>query len=387
MYNYDFDVVYDRKGSGCFKADGLEMIFGKPDLLSLWVADMDFAVAPEIQEAMLGRLKQPIFGYNFRLPPYYESIVNWIEKHYAWQIKKEWIVNTPGVVTALNAAVIVFTHPGDNVLVQTPVYDPFFEAVLKHGRNLLTNPLQLINGRYEIDFTDFEEKLKVSKLFILCNPHNPVGRVWSREELVQMGKLCKKYNVLVVSDEIHADIIYDGKKHTAFATLEDFEAFTIACYAPSKSFNLAGLCTSAIIIPDEKLFKPYCEYVQSMHLYLGNTFGIVALQAAYTRGEAWLNALVTYLQGNRDFLVAYFAEHLPHLPLIKPEGTYLAWIDFRSLHLSDLEIMDTLINKAGLALTLGKTYGEDGKGFIRLNFGCPRLVLKQACERLYNTFK
>jgi len=387
MHRYDFDTVYNRKGSGCFKADALNMMYGKEDLLSLWVADMEFAIAPEIQAAMADRFSHPILGYNFRLQPYYDSIINWIDKQYGWQIQKDWIINTPGIVTALNIAVIVHTEPGDNILIQTPVYDPFFEAVRKHGRKLLTNPLQLNNGRYEIDFEDLENKLKISKLFILCNPHNPVGRVWTTEELIRIGSLCRKYKVIVVADEIHADIIYSGYKHIAFATLEDFADFTIACYAPSKSFNLAGLCTSAIVISAETLRKPFNDYVQSMHLYLGNTFGIVALQAAYSQGESWLKQLIIYLEGNRDYILEFFAGNLPHLSVIKPEGTYLAWVDFRSLMLSDDEILHRLVNKAGLALNMGRTYGDDGKGFVRLNFGCPRSVIVDACDRLYTTFK
>jgi len=387
MQKYDFDTVYDRKDSGCFKADALQMMYGKADLLSLWVADMDFAVAPDIQSAMAERLKHPVFGYNFRMAPYYDSIINWIDKKYRWQIKKDWIINTPGIVTALNAAVLVFNQPGDKVLVQTPVYDPFFEAVHKHGRTLLTNSLQMTKDKYEIDFEDLEAKLKQSKLFILCNPHNPVGRVWTEDELLQIGRLCRKYKVIVVADEIHADLIYAGHLHVAFGSLEDFADFTVACYSPSKSFNLAGLCTSAILIPNEKLRKPFYDYVQTMHLFLGNTFGIVALQAAYAQGENWLNALVEYLVRNRDYLCNYISKQLPHLQVIKPEGTYLAWIDFRSLNLTDDELLDILVNKAGLALSMGRTYGKDGKGFVRLNFGCPHFVLKQACERLYAAFK
>jgi cystathionine beta-lyase len=387
MDKYDFNTVYDRKGSGCYKADALKMLFGKEDLLSLWVADMDFAIAPEVQAALQKRLEHPIFGYNFRLAPYYAAIIDWIDKKYRWQINKEWIINTPGIVTALNVAVVVLTNPGDNIIVQMPVYDPFFDAVQKHGRTLLTNSLLLTGGRYEIDFADLEQKLKISKLFFLCNPHNPVGRVWTRDELLQIGRLCKKHGVIVIADEIHADLVFNGHQHVAFGSLEDFADFTIACYSPSKSFNLAGLCTSAVVIPDKALRKPVYDFVQSMHLYLGNSFGIVALQAAYTQGESWLNELVAYLESNRDYLCAFFARYLPHLNVIKPEGTYLAWIDFRSLEISDADLNNLIVNRAGLALSMGRTYGEDGTGFVRLNFGCPRSRLEQACEKLYATFK
>jgi cysteine-S-conjugate beta-lyase len=386
MGKYDFDKIYDRRGSGCAKYDMLEHFYGKADLLPLWVADMDFAVAPEISNALAERLAHPVFGYNFRMKSYYASIMNWALRRYDWQIKREWIISTPGVVTAINAAVLTLTSPGDGILVQTPVYDPFFEAVEKHGRRLLTNPLVLSGGRYEIDFADFEQKLLQSRMFILCSPHNPVGRVWTREELVQMGRLCKKHGVVVVSDEIHADIVFSGHRHFTFGSLEDFADFSIVCYSPSKSFNLAGLCTSAIVIPDERLRKTVDGYIWDMHLFLGNTFGITALEGAYTHGEAWLESLLQYLESNLDYLVKHFAERLPNFGLIKPEGTFLTWLDFRQTGLTDEEFFDRMVNGAGLALSMGKTYGNDGRGFVRINFGCPVSVLQDACDRLFNTF-
>lgn len=387
MRTYDFDTVYNRKGSGCYKTDALKMLFGKENLLSLWVADMDFAIAPEIREALEQRLSHPVLGYNFRLPEYYKAIIDWVSRRYKWQIQKDWIISTPGIVTGFNTAVVTLTQPGDGILVQTPVYDPFFEAVKNHGRRLLTNPLVLKEGRYEIDFADFEQKLAECRMFILCSPHNPVGRLWTREELLQMGSLCKKYKVLVVADEIHADIVYDGREFVPFGSLEDFDSFTIACYAPSKSFNLAGLCTSVIVIPSEKLRQPVAEYVLSMHLHLGNTFGITALVAAYSQGEPWLQALLSYLQSNRDYLISFFQENLPDLSVIKPEGTFLAWMDFSKTGLNDDELQSAIVNKAGLALSPGIMYGKEGSGFMRLNFGLPKSILEQACAKLYDTFK
>ncbi len=387
MRIYAFDTVYDRKGTGCYKADALPMFFGKADLLSLWVADMDFAIAPEIREALEQRLRHPVLGYNLRLPEYYQAIINWVAKRYKWRIERDWIINTPGIVTGFNTAVVTLTQPGDGILVQTPVYDPIFTAVTDHKRKLLTNPLILRDGRYEIDFADFEAKLMQSKMFILCSPHNPVGRVWTLDELLRMGRLCRQYNVVVVSDEIHADIIYDGREFVSFGSLEDFASFTIACYSPSKSFNLAGLCTSALVIPSEQLRKPVADYVQTMHLYLGNTFGITALVAAYTQGEPWLQALISYLQSNRDYLCSFIEQNLPNLSVLRPEGTFLAWMDFRQLGLSDEELQSVLVNKAGLALSPGIMYGTEGSGFMRLNFGLPRSILEQACARLYDTFK
>ncbi len=384
---YDFDTVIDRKNTGCFKADGLKLLFGKADLLPLWVADMDFAIAPEILEAMQARLSHPIFGYNLRLDAYYESIINWVDRRYGWQIERDWIISTPGIVTALNIAVVTLTEPGDGILVQTPVYDPFFEAVQANDRKLLTNPLSLQGSRYEIDFDDFEVKLKQAKMFFLCSPHNPVGRAWSETELLKIGRLCRKYKVIVVADEIHADLVYSGNTHRAFAALEDFNQFTLTCYSPSKSFNLAGLCTSAIVISNPKLRKSFNDYVQTMHLYLGNSFGITALKTAYESGYPWLQALLKYLEQNRDMLCDYIDTKLPRLKAIKPEATFLAWIDCRSTGLNDQAISDLLINQAGLALNPGKTYGTDGSGFVRINFGCPRSVLSLACDKLFDIFK
>lgn len=386
MQKYDFDTIHNRKGTGCFKADALQMMYGREDLLPLWVADMEFAAAPEIRQAMADRLRHPVFGYNLRLPAYYESIINWISRRYGWQIKKEWIINTPGIVTAVNIAVLTHTRPGDSIVIQTPVYDPFYEAVRSHERKLLTNPLKLVNGRYEIDFADLEQKLAQSTMFILCSPHNPVGRVWTQEELMQIGFLCRRYNVTVVSDEIHADIVFDGRKHIPFANLDDFAEFTISCYSPGKSFNLAGLCTSAIVIPNQEIRQSFADYVQSMHLFLGNTFGITALQAAYSQGENWLDALLKYLEKNRDYLCSFFTENLPQFNVIKPEGTYLAWVDFGSLDKTDDELKDILVKQAGLAISMGRAYGEEGKGFVRINFACPFSILSQACDRLKDTF-
>jgi cystathionine beta-lyase len=386
MHKYDFDTVHNRKGSGCFKADALQMLFGKDDLLPLWVADMDFAIAPEILEAMQQRLNHPIFGYNLRLSHYYEAILNWVGTRYHWQIKRDWIINTPGIVTAINTAVVTLTKPGDKILIQTPVYDPFFEAVRANHRILVTNPLVLKDGRYEIDWEDFAQKIKQCRMFILCSPHNPVGRVWTEPELLQMGRICRQNNVIVLADEIHADLVYSGHTHVAFASLEDFGSITVACYSPSKSFNLAGLCTSAIIISDSELRKKFNDYIQTMHLFLGNTFGITALQAAYTKGADWLSALVSYLEENRDYLYDSLAKQLPKLHMIKPEGTYLAWVDFRSFQTDDDKLSDRLINQAKLAFNMGKTYGTEGKGFVRINFATPRSQLEEAVNRLSKTF-
>jgi len=380
--SYDFDRITNRRGSGCFKYDGLNMIYGRDDLISLWVADMDFPVAPAIMEALQKRLDHGIFGYNLRLPVFYDTVLNWVEKQYGYKADGDWMLSTPGVMPAVSLAVTVLTEPGDGVLIQTPVYRPFHNAALDQGRVLLTSPLLLRDGRYEIDFDDFESKLKGAKLFILCSPHNPVGRLWSEAELRKMGQLCRQYGVTVISDEIHADLVYDGAKAVSIAALDDLADITICCMSAAKSFNLAGLATSVVLVKNPSLRQPLASAIEEYHLFMGNSFGIEATIAAYRDSEDWLQALLTYLEGNRAFLLDAFERELPQLKMLKPEACYLAWIDFRALGLSDKAIADLLVNKARLALDPGLKFGEEGTGFQRLNFGCPRSVLAEAVDRL-----
>lgn len=380
--SYDFDRITNRRGSGCFKYDGLNMIYGRDDLISLWVADMDFPVAPAIMEALQKRLDHGIFGYNLRLPVFYDTVLNWVEKQYGYKADGDWMLSTPGVMPAVSLAVTVLTEPGDGVLIQTPVYRPFHNAALDQGRVLLTSPLLLKDGRYEIDFDDFESKLKGAKLFILCSPHNPVGRLWSEAELRKMGRLCRQHGVTVISDEIHADLVFDGAKAVSIAALDDFSDITICCMSTAKSFNLAGLATSVVLVKNPSLRQPLASAIEKYHLFMGNSFGIEATIAAYRDSEDWLQALLAYLEGNRAFLLDAFERELPQLKMLKPEACYLAWIDFRALGLSDKAIADLLVNKARLALDPGLKFGDEGAGFQRLNFGCPRSVLAEAVDRL-----
>ncbi|HOG31457.1 MAG TPA: MalY/PatB family protein [Candidatus Syntrophosphaera sp.] len=380
--SYDFDRITNRRGSGCFKYDGLNMIYGRDDLISLWVADMDFPVAPAIMEALQKRLDHGIFGYNLRLPVFYDTVLNWVEKQYGYKADGDWMLSTPGVMPAVSLAVTVLTEPGDGVLIQTPVYRPFHNAALDQGRVLLTSPLLLRDGRYEIDFDDLESKLKGAKLFILCSPHNPVGRLWSEAELRKMGQLCRQHGVTVISDEIHADLVFDGAKAVSIAALDDFADITICCMSAAKSFNLAGLATSVVLVKNPSLRQPLASAIEEYHLFMGNSFGIEATIAAYRDSEVWLQALLTYLEGNRAFLLDAFESELPQLKMLKPEACYLAWIDFRALGLSDKAIADLLVNKARLALDPGLKFGDEGAGFQRLNFGCPRSVLAEAVDRL-----
>ena len=384
---YDFDTVIDRRGSFCFKYDGLKEVYGREDLIPLWIADMDFQVAPQIKAAMQKRLDHGIFGYNQRLPIYYETVINWAKKRYGYEPQEDWIMTSPGIMPAVNLAVMQLTEPGDSVLIQTPVYQPFFSAVTAHNRKLVTNPLIPENGHYEIDFEDFEKKLKEVKLFILCSPHNPVGRRWTDEELLKMGTLCRQYNVPIISDEIHGDLVYNGAGSRSIAALEDMLDNLIVCFSPAKSFNLAGLATSVVIAKNPDLRIPLNTMLENLHLYMGNTFGIIALTAAYRESEEWLEELICYLQGNRDFLLNYIQAELPQLKVNTPEATYLAWIDFRNLGLTDDEVQKLLIEKAGLVLEPGIKYGIEGSGFQRLNFGCPRKTLSLALERMKKAIK
>jgi cystathionine beta-lyase len=379
---YDFDKIIDRRGSGCFKYDALKPLYGREDLLSLWVADMDFEVAPCILEALAQRLAHGVFGYNFRLPEYYEAIRNWVKRRYHWETSNDWIVSTPGVVPAISLAVLSLTQPGDRVLIQTPVYRPFFNAVTDHDRCLLTNSLIYEKNRYTLDFDDFERKIKQASLFILCSPHNPVGKVWSRHELDYMTELSFRHGVPVVSDEIHADIVFPGFEFVSAGALEKNVEGVIVCVSPAKSFNIAGLSSASIIIRNPRLRKKISDLNEHLHLYLGNTFGVEAVKAAYNCGEEWLEALLSYLTGNRQYLLDYFERELPMLTMVPPEGTYLAWIDFSELGMDDNALFDFLTNKAKIALDPGRKFGVDGSGFSRLNFGCRRAILEEAMGQL-----
>lgn len=380
MMIYDFDTVISRKGSGCFKYDALSMMYGVEDLLPLWVADMDFAIAPEIQEAIYSRTCHPIYGYNFRGREFSEAVCMWQQSRFGWQIQPEWQIAHLGVMPALAMAILALTEPGDGILIQTPVYPPFHSTALDHQRQLITSPLIMSEGCYQIDFDDLDRKLSQAKMFILCNPHNPVGRVFTQAELLQIGALCRKHKVMVFNDEIHADIVYSPHRHISFASLEDFADFTITAISPAKSFNLAGLATAVLIVSNEVLRASLTRMNFALHTYMGNSIGNVALVAAYTKGGAWLDALILYLQANRDYLAECISEQLSHVRFHKVEGTYLAWLEFFGIDYQELERI--MVQEAGLALNSGHTFGQEGRGFMRINFACPRSILIEAMNRL-----
>jgi len=389
---YDFDQVCDRRNSSCAKWDAAEAIFGHEDVLPMWVADMDFPVAPPIVEALKKRTEHPFYGYTMPDAGVVQSVIDRMWKKYAWKIKPEWIVFTPGVVPALNAAVRAVAQPGDEIILQEPVYYPFFPAVTSSGCQIVNNPLKLVNGRYEMDYDDLERQFKARvgmspiphriKAVILCNPHNPVGRLWSREELTRLGEIVIGRGAVVISDEIHCELLFKGHRHTPFATIsEEFEQNAIVCMAPSKTFNLAGLEVSTIIIPNKKLRQSFAN-ARGGILPGPNLFGYTALEAAYRHCDEWLDQLLNYLQGNLDFLLGYFAEKIPRIKAIKPEGTYLVWLDCRALGMDDMALRSFMRDEARVGFDDGFLFGAGGSGFERINIACPRPILEEALKRI-----
>lgn len=382
---YDFDTVIDRRGTNCLKYDFARERGKREDVLPLWVADMDFKTAPVVLEKLEERVQHGIFGYSEGKEEYFRAVESWYEKRFGWKVKRNWMVKTPGVVFAIAMAVRAFTEEGNGVLIQQPVYYPFSEAILDNRRKLVNNPLKLINGHYEIDFADFEEKIvnEEVKLFLLCSPHNPAGRVWKEWELKKMGDICRKYGVLVVSDEIHSDFVWPGNRHLVFSALSpEYEKITITCTSPSKTFNLAGLQISNIFIPNHELKKRFRQEIAASGYSQLNTLGLTACQAAYEGGEEWLEEVKQYIWENYLFLKEYLGQKIPKIHALDPEGTYLVWLDFRELGLTEQEREDLVVNKAHLWLDSGAMFGKDGEGFERINIACPRKTLEKALKQL-----
>ena len=385
MVTYDFDEVIDRRNTDCLKYD-FAVQRGRPkDVLPFWVADMDFSIAQEIEDALVKRCQHGIFGYSEATDGYFAALQNWYLKHFNWQVQRPWLIKTPGVVFALAMAVKAFTEPGDGVLVQQPVYYPFTEVIRDNDREVVNAPLALVNGHYEIDFADLEQKLanpKV-KLMFLCSPHNPVGRVWTKEELLKVGDLCLKYNVITVSDEIHSDFVWDDNAHTPFATLgEEYQQNCIVCTAPSKTFNLAGLQVSNIFIPNQKLRRAFRKQIDAAGYSQLNTLGLVACQAAYTYGEEWLTQVKAYIRSNITFVDDYLKQNLPQIKMLPIEGTYLVWLDCSALGMTADEREQWLWHEAKLWLDGGGIFGKEGEAFERINVACPRAMLLQGLEQL-----
>ena len=391
---YDFDRVIDRTKTNSVKWDKhvLKEFFGTEDVLPAWVADMDFQCPEPVIEAIKKKAAEQIYGYSWHgTPEFYDSIIGWMKRRHNCDVEKDWIVFSPGVMPAVNIMIRTFTNPGDKVIVQSPVYYPFFSAVQNNGRQMLNNQLKYENKKYFFDFEGFEEQAKDprTKMFVLCSPHNPVGRVWTEAELKKLGDICLENDVLVVSDEIHHDLVLSGYEHTVFSNLGDeYMDRSIICSAPSKSFNMAGLQISNVMISNEKMREEFQHGIVGKNsLMIPNTFGIVALIAAYNEGEEWLNQVMEYIEDNFRFVKNFLEEKLPDIDMVKPEGTYLAWLDFSSLGMNDEDRKEFLLKKAKVALDNGAMFGSGGEGFERVNVACPRTILEEIMNWIYKAIK
>ncbi len=387
MSQYNFDKIIQRENTDCVKYDGREAIFGRADVLPMWVADMDFEVPDFIQNAVVKRANHPVYGYSFMSDAYFQAIINWVKTRHQWGIRKEWISFSPGIVPAINFSVLSYTTENDGIIVQPPVYFPFFEAIGNNKRKQFNNLLINDKGHYKIDFNDLEEKAKKAKMILLSHPHNPTGRCWTKDELKTIGEICVRNRVIIVSDEIHNDLILPGFKHHPMATLsEEIADITITCLAPSKTFNIAGLSTSSVIIPNKELRKRFQKTLQQLHILKGNFFGAIASTAGYQQGGKWVDELMQYVQGNFTFLSEFLKKELPDIKLTHPEATYLAWLDFRETGLSDKQIKDKLILEAKLGFSHGPVFGQGGQGFQRMNLAAPRSIVEEACQRMKKVF-
>lgn len=382
--DYNFDAIISREGTNCEKFDRRAQLFGRDDVIPMWVADMDFAAPEAVTEAIRRRAEHPIFGYTHRSDGYYRSVIDWTERHSGWTMRPEWLDFVPGVVAGIVFALRAFTDEGDGIVIQPPVYHPFARQTRLNNRRIIDNPLrQNAEGRFEIDFEDLDRKLSGAKVFLMSNPHNPSGRVYTREELLRIGELCLKHGVLILADEIHSDLIYRPHSHVHIASLSDELARrTVTFLAPSKTFNLAGLSTSVVVTPDEALRRRLKAEFDKLHADQGNIFGSVALEAAYTHGDEWVERLIGYLDGNIRYVLDFLGRHIPAVKCLHPEGTYLMWLDFRSWPMTHEQIYRFLIDKAGLGLNEGSMFGEQGRGWMRMNIATQRSVVERAMEQL-----
>lgn len=388
---YNFNEKIDRSKNHSAKWAEMEMKFGRSDLTPMWVADMDIKTAPEIVKAMREKLEQEIFGYVYRPDSYYESAANWLKKRFGYEISSTTLIHSPGVVPSMSILVKMLTKESDKILIQSPVYPPFASSVKDNGRTLVENNLiKDESGYYTIDFDDLEKKLSCEEvtLFILCNPHNPVGRVWKKDELEKMGELCRKYSVRILADEIWRDLIMPGYTHTSMASIsKEIEDITITLFSPTKSFNLAGLQASFVTFPREEERKEFDDILGKMDVKRNNPFSLVAFETAYEKCENWLEQLIEHIDGNMQYVMNFINEKLPMIKTSKPEGTYLMWLDFNGVGLPKDKIQDFLINEAKVAMNDGATFGGNGKGFFRMNVACPRYMVEEAMEKIEKAIK
>ena len=387
---YDFETEINRIDTSSLKWSLRKQITGVEDVLPLWIADMDFSSPPEVAKAIIDRAAHTLYGYTAATDGYYDSLINWMEKRHGWKgIQRDWIGFSPGVVSGFSFAIEAYSQAGDNVIIQPPVYYPFRMSILSNGRQLVENPLKIVDGNYVMDYEDLEKKIDGrTKMIILCSPHNPVGRVWKREELEQLADVCERKDIVIVSDEIHMDLILGKMKHTCIATIsDDAMQRTITLLSPSKTFNLAGLSNSSAIIPNQKLRNAFLNVAQNHGIHFANIFGMVAQEAAYTYGEPWLDELLTYLRGNLNYMEKFIKEKIPELRIYPLEGTFLAWVDCTKLGMDDEELKDFMLRKAKLWLDEGTMFGTGGSMYMRFNIGCPRSILRKALESLEKAVK
>lgn len=386
---YDFDVVHDRRASGSLKWNFAEAVLKEPGVIPMWIADMDFEAPPEVIEAVVKRAEHGIYGYPMVPDSFWESAVRWLKTRHDWQTKREWMTIAPGVVPAIHLGVRALTEPGDEIIIQTPVYRPFFDAIEKNGRLTAMNPLKYDGKTWRMDLKGLGKKIRRrTKLLILCSPHNPVGRVWTREELEELDEVCAEHDLTVISDEIHEDFVFGNRHHVPFASLsEDAARRTLTCIAPNKTFNLAGLTTAIAISSYPRHIERFKAEAEATGIGVTNIFGITALEAAFNHGAEWLDSLLPYIIGNMETARDFLAERAPKVRFLMPEGTYVALLDCRELGLPQEELDDFFLHKAKVYLETGVTYGEELEGFERINLACPRPILMEALERIANAVK
>ncbi|MDR1343300.1 MAG: pyridoxal phosphate-dependent aminotransferase [Prevotellaceae bacterium] len=386
---YNFDKVTDRRGTNALKIEALQARYGRADLIPLWVADMDFETPPFVVDALRARMEHPIFGYTQLSPRYWPLIAGWLEERHGWSVQQEWLCYIPGIVTGIGLALNVFTDRGDKVIIQPPVYHPFRLVPEANGRTVAYNPLKLVNDRYEMDFEQLEQLIDDRcKLLILANPHNPGGVVWRRETLLQLADICARRRVLVIADEIHADMALFGSRHTPFASVSEAAAQnSITFNAPSKTFNMAGLISSFAVVPNAAIRTRFYSWLRANELSEPTILSAVATEAAYEHGREWLRQMLAYVEGNFGYVAQFLAAHIPAIRAMQPQASFLVWLDCRQLGLEHAALVDLFVSKARLALNDGEMFGPGGEGFMRLNIGTPRTTLEAAMERLRENFE
>jgi cystathionine beta-lyase len=388
MKHYNFDEIIERRGTDCVKYDLLESYFGNGDALPLWVADTDFRTPDFIMDALRNRMNHEVLAYSYRPASYYEAIINWMKKKHGWKIDREMITSSPGVVSAVSMLIMALSEPGDKVIVQTPVYFPFFTSIKGSGREMIENPLMLKDGRYTFDFENLRQIIdSQTKLLILCSPHNPGGMVWTKEELEELSRICIENGIMIISDEIHSDLVFSGNKHIPVPMVSEEIAMNSAVLmAASKTFNVAGLSTAFVIIPNKKIRVKYERVLHTIHIDSGNIFGNIATEAALTNGYDWLNQLMIYLEDNYKYLENFLTARMPKIKIMRPEATFLVWLNFAAYNLSEIQLAKLLID-GGVALNKGSIFGTGGEGFFRLNFGCPRAILEEGLKKIEKALK